>query len=74
MNGSNMEIQTNGCVSNMDTCAYVCKQGNTCGSKGEARLLNCAPGSQPGAHQDSPEWNPSGGCLIRDRHIQVNLL
>jgi len=64
MSGKGMEIQTPQCVSNMNTCVFVCNSGNSC-EMGYS-LLNCAVGSQPGANYGTANYGggpvPSGGC------------
>lgn len=63
MEGNSMSIRTSGgCVSNMDTCVFTCYSGVSCGDPGTYQLLNCAPGSQPGASYGLFDGNPSGGC------------
>lgn len=64
MSGKGMEIQTPQCVSNMDTCVFVCDSGNSCLTG--YSLVNCAIGSQPGANYGTANYGdgpvPSGGC------------
>ena len=62
MAGNAMSISTTGCVSNMTTCVFECDSGNTCTDSGTYELLNCDPGSQPGATYGDDGGNPSGGC------------
>jgi hypothetical protein len=63
MGGNKMSIKVStGCVSNMNTCVFTCKSGNTCGTSGSYDLTNCANGSQPGASYGVWDGNPSGGC------------
>jgi hypothetical protein len=73
MNGNTMQLETRDCVSNMDSCVFVCKQGTTCGMSGEVTLQNCEHGSQPGAHIEMNGPDPHGGCFIQDRYMTVNL-
>lgn len=66
MGGNVMSAQVleDGCISNMDTCSFHCKNDLTsCGDSGTYELLDCAAGSQTGASYGS--WdniNPEGGC------------
>lgn len=65
MSGKGMEIQTPQCVTNMETCVFVCNGGvNSCLTG--YSLLNCAVGSQPGANYGTANYGggdvPSGGC------------
>lgn len=64
MSGNNMTItvQDTGCVSDMDTCVFICNSGTTCGDSGTYSLENCAAGSQDGASYGTYDGNPSGGC------------
>ena len=63
MGGNVMSINTSGgCYSDMNTCVFTCKGGNTCGESGTYDLTNCANGSQPGATYGLYGDNPSGGC------------
>jgi len=61
----NIKVQGSGCVTDMDTCVFTCKnQALTfCGQSGEYNLTNCANGSQPGATLGTNDGtNPEGGC------------
>jgi hypothetical protein len=64
MSGKGMEIRTPQCVTNMETCVFVCNSGNSCLT--DYSLLNCAVGSQPGANYGTADYGggpvPSGGC------------
>jgi len=64
MSGKGMEIQTPQCVTNMETCVFVCDSGNSCETG--YSLLNCAVGSQPGANYGTANYGggpvASGGC------------
>ena len=64
MSGRGMEIRTPQCVTNMETCVFVCNSGNSCETG--YSLLNCAAGSQPGANYGTADYGggpvPSGGC------------
>ena len=63
MVGNQLSITTSGgCVANLDTCAYECYSGNTCYLAGSYELVNCAPGSQPGAAGATVNGVPTGGC------------
>lgn len=64
MAGNGMSINLDsGCISNLDTCSFQCPSGNTCGESGTYTLVNCDPGSQPGAtYGTDANGNPSGGC------------
>ncbi|RYP16834.1 hypothetical protein DL765_004855 [Monosporascus sp. GIB2] len=66
MGGNDMEItvRDNGCVSDMNRCSFWCKNNMlTCGESGTYDLVNCQPGSQPGATYGSWDGiNPDGGC------------
>jgi hypothetical protein len=76
MSGTQMSARTSGgCISDMDTCVFVCKSGNTCGEAGSYTLQNCQPGSQPGATYGEVENNPTGGCQgwSNGGHIDISL-
>lgn len=63
MAGNDMKIALDtGCVSDMDQCVFKCKSGNTCWESGSYNLVDCAPGSQPGATYGVLAGNPEGGC------------
>ncbi|TLS31282.1 hypothetical protein PpBr36_02334 [Pyricularia pennisetigena] len=78
MDGDKMWIQTPiGCVSDMDRCVFVCKDGkNTCGEKDTYELKDCQPGSQPGANYGERFGQPEGGCQGFDKggEVAVHLL
>ncbi|KAJ4151623.1 hypothetical protein LMH87_012313 [Akanthomyces muscarius] len=60
--GHAMDIRgSNGCVSNLVTCVFKCKDANarTCGAAGSYHLVNCG-GKNPGAHTDN--GGADGGC------------
>ncbi|KAJ6786424.1 hypothetical protein PWT90_04046 [Aphanocladium album] len=60
--GHAMDIRaSNGCVSNLVTCVFTCKDPNvhSCGTAGSYHLQNCG-GSNPGAHTDN--GGADGGC------------
>jgi len=64
MAGHTLEIKTPQCVTNMNTCVFVCNSGNSCETG--YSLENCAIGSQPGANYGTVNYGsgdvPSGGC------------
>lgn len=61
MNGRKMAIHGPQCVTDMDTCVFVCPSGmETCWQ--EYELHNCDNGSQPGANYGQFAGMPSGGC------------
>ncbi|CEJ81215.1 hypothetical protein VHEMI01357 [[Torrubiella] hemipterigena] len=76
MSGNAMSIKTPTCLSDMNTCVFTCKSGNTCGLLDSYNLLNCAPGSQVGANFGlNPKNQPEGGCrgFPNGGTIQVSL-
>ncbi|RDI84966.1 Nucleolar GTP-binding protein 2 [Venturia inaequalis] len=60
MTGRGMRIETPKCVSDMETCVFVCDSGTTCLTG--YTLKNCAAGSQPGAQIGTYAGAASGGC------------
>jgi hypothetical protein len=62
MGGHAMQIEGPGCVSNMNTCVFVCPNSNSCMNGVELR--NCANGSQQNAAYGTFGGAPSGGCHI----------
>jgi len=60
MGGHGMVINGPTCTTDMDTCVFVCSEGNTCLTGYE--LLNCDNGSQEGATYGTYGGYPSGGC------------
>lgn len=60
MTGRGMRIETPQCISDMDTCVFVCESGETCLTG--YTLKNCAAGSQPGAQIGTYAGAASGGC------------
>lgn len=60
MNGHAMTIVGPQCTTDMSTCVFVCSSGDVC--MYDYQLLNCAPGSQPGAQYGTYFGAPSGGC------------
>lgn len=60
MSGHPLSIVTPTCVTDMDTCVFVCSSGNVCTF--DYLLLNCENGSQAGANYGIHEGAPSGGC------------
>jgi len=61
MNGHPVEVVGPSCTTNMSTCVFQCPAGETSCEYGY-ELLNCAPGSQPGAQYGVYDGSPSGGC------------
>ncbi|KAB5576593.1 hypothetical protein GE09DRAFT_1170177 [Coniochaeta sp. 2T2.1] len=60
MGGNTMDAKVStSCTTNMNTCAFVCKSGNTCGTSGSYDLINC---SGKNAAYGLYNGNPSGGC------------
>jgi hypothetical protein len=60
MGGNTMDAKVStGCTSNMNTCAFVCKSGNTCGASGSYNLIGC---TGKNAASGTANGNPSGGC------------
>lgn len=60
MDGKKMTIVGPTCVSDMDTCVFVCKNDKIC--MYDYELFNCDPASQPGAQYGLDFGAPSGGC------------
>ncbi|TID22926.1 putative effector 5 [Venturia nashicola] len=60
MSGRGMRIETPKCVSDMETCVFVCNSGETCLTG--YSLKNCEAGSQPGAQIGEYGGAASGGC------------
>jgi hypothetical protein len=60
MSGHPMSIVGPQCTTDMNNCVFVCSSGNSCMTNYE--LLNCGPGSQPGAQYGTYGGFPSGGC------------
>lgn len=63
MRGNSMEIRTGGgCVSNMETCVFKCKSGNSCWQDNTYYLQNCE--AQAGNRRFGYDANgqPQGGC------------
>jgi len=61
MKGRGMRVETPTCVTDMNTCVFVCPTGQlSCWT--EYILQNCAIGSQPGANYGTSYGMPSGGC------------
>lgn len=59
MNGDSMTVVTPGCVSDMDTCSFVCNNGATsCWEAGSYTLQNCNAAN--GGGSDAAAMN--GGC------------
>ncbi|KAJ3490201.1 hypothetical protein NLG97_g5828 [Lecanicillium saksenae] len=74
--GNVMSIRaSNGCVSNMSKCVFLCKNGGVdhCGDAGSYHLTNCGP-PNPGAHTDN--GGADGGCSgwgNHGKHLDVDL-
>jgi hypothetical protein len=71
MRGNEMIIKShqNGCVTNMDTCAFVCKNNRErCGESQEYDLINCDPAKGGSWHMADfgKGLNPEGGCMMGD--------
>lgn len=60
MAGHPMSIVGPTCTTDMNTCVFVCSEGNTC--MYNYLLQNCENGSQPGANYGTYAGSPSGGC------------
>jgi len=60
MSGHGMSITGPSCMTDMNTCVFVCASGNSCLTNYE--LLNCEAGSQSGAQYGTFGGLPSGGC------------
>lgn len=60
MAGNSIDAKvTTGCTANMNTCAFVCKSGDTCGTSGSYNLVGC---TGKNAAYGTYNGNPSGGC------------
>ncbi|TQW11831.1 hypothetical protein IF2G_00562 [Cordyceps javanica] len=74
--GSAMSIRaSNGCVSNMSECVFVCKNSGAdwCGDKDTYQLTNCGH-ANPGAHTDND--GADGGCSgwgSKGKHLDIDL-
>ncbi|KAK8151033.1 hypothetical protein IWX90DRAFT_498879 [Phyllosticta citrichinensis] len=62
MQGHNMTIQTPNCVTDMETCVFVCKDTSSISCWLEYELKNCENGSQEGANKGTYAGADSGGC------------
>ncbi|KAK7545280.1 hypothetical protein IWX49DRAFT_432328 [Phyllosticta citricarpa] len=62
MQGHNMTIQTPNCVTDMETCVFVCKDPSSISCWLEYELKNCENGSQEGANKGTYAGADSGGC------------
>lgn len=60
MKGHGMTIVTPTCVSDMDTCVFICDHADTCTH--DYSLHNCANGSQEGATYANYKGTDTGGC------------
>ncbi|KAK3936438.1 hypothetical protein QBC46DRAFT_366924 [Diplogelasinospora grovesii] len=74
MSGSAMDARVGtGCVTNMNTCVFVCSNGqNRCGGPGEYALINCSGPNT--AYGLDPNGQPGGGCQgwSNGGHIDVD--
>ncbi|KAJ1326461.1 hypothetical protein MN608_07908 [Microdochium nivale] len=63
-NGIAIKVENNGCKSHFTKCYFDCKNAaaKSCGESGTYNLVNCKPGSQPGATLGWLNGNPEGGC------------
>lgn len=61
MDGHNVSVVGPQCTTDMDTCVFVCPDGQTTCTYGYI-LKNCEIGSQPGANYGTYAGSPSGGC------------
>ncbi|KAH8912734.1 hypothetical protein BR93DRAFT_906072 [Coniochaeta sp. PMI_546] len=60
MAGNSIDAKVStGCTANMNTCASVCKSGDTCGTSGSYDLIGC---TGKNAAYGLYNGNPSGGC------------
>lgn len=77
MSGSPMSAYTEGgCITDMDTCVFLCKYGDTCWESGSYVLEECEAGSQPGANFGlNGRGDPEGGCQGWEDggHVDVDL-
>ncbi|EJT78275.1 hypothetical protein GGTG_03377 [Gaeumannomyces tritici R3-111a-1] len=64
MDGEPMSMRTSvGCVSNMEKCVFVCKQGNICGKPDTYNLQNCVnPGETDPRVKNQPNTTPQQGA------------
>lgn len=60
MNGKSVSIEGPKCVTDMETCVFVCPDSDIC--MYDYQLKNCENGSQPGAQYGLDYGAPSGGC------------
>lgn len=74
--GHAMDIRgSNGCLSNLKTCVFLCKDPNakSCGKAGDYHIVNCG-GGNPGAHSEN--GGADGGCSgwgNHGKHLDVLL-
>lgn len=60
MSGRPVSVVGQKCTTDMNTCVFQCKKGNTCMDLGSYILLNCGPSN--GGQSDAAGAN--GGCLM----------
>ncbi|KAI0022979.1 hypothetical protein F4780DRAFT_730939 [Xylariomycetidae sp. FL0641] len=64
-NPQTITVKDTGCVSDSTRCYFACidESVESCGyGKGEVKLVNCDPSSQPGANYGLFGGEPQGGC------------
>jgi hypothetical protein len=62
MNGRGMSIVGPSCTTDMTTCVFECADPSVTSCETGYELLNCTPGSQPGAQYGTYGGAASGGC------------
>ncbi|KAF2673144.1 hypothetical protein BT63DRAFT_451176 [Microthyrium microscopicum] len=60
MSGNSISVVGSKCTTDMSTCVFTCKSGNTCFEAGTYQLNNC--GAQNGGQTDAAGMN--GGCFM----------
>jgi hypothetical protein len=69
-----MDREPGGCISDFEKCFFECiSEPITCGKPNEYRLVNCNPGSQPGANYGLLWGQPEGGCSGTSRNGYVTI-
>jgi hypothetical protein len=64
-NAVTIDAKTSGCLANMQTCAFTCKNGlNTCWQAGTYQLLNCNNMINNNYYKDPATGVESGGCQM----------